>query len=94
MPIIITRIERTANQDKKFTVRIRPFVFLIVLCFMFLINCIIIYSYEHGLERTHFNVLIYMYVNFWVTFFLLVYQIKRITRSISAARKKVASSTG
>ena len=91
MPTIITRIGRPANQDKKVNIRIRPLVTLIVLCFIFLFNCIVIYSYEHGLERTHFNVLIYMYLNFWVTFFLLAYQVKRITKAIVATRKRVTS---
>jgi hypothetical protein len=91
MPTIITRIGRPTSQDKKFNIRIRPLVVLIVLCFLFIFNSIIIYSYEHGLERTHFNVLIYMYANFWVTFFLLVHQVRKITRSMVATRKKVSS---
>lgn len=88
----ITKIGKDANQDRKITVRIKPFVLLILLCFLFLFNCVVIYSYEHGFERTHFNVLIYMYVNFWVTFFLLAHQLKRITKTIGLSRKKVASS--
>jgi hypothetical protein len=94
MRTIITRFARVQNQDKKINVRIKPLAILIVLSFLFLFNCIVIYSYEHGIERTHFNILIYMYVNFWVTFFLLAYQVKRISRNIVESRKKVASSIG
>jgi putative effector of murein hydrolase LrgA (UPF0299 family) len=92
MRAIITRFARTQNQDKKLTVRIKPVAILIVLTFLFLFNCIVIYSYEHGLERTHFNILIYMYVNFWMTFFLLAYQVKRISKSIGESKKRVSSS--
>lgn len=94
MRTIITRFARAQNQDKKINVRIKPLAILIVLCFLFLLNCVIIYSYQHGLERTHFNILIYMYLNFWVTFFLLAYQVKRISRNIIESRKKIASSAG
>lgn len=87
----IPKIVKASNQDKRITVRIKPFVVLIILCFLFLFNCIVIYSYEHGFERTHFNVLIYMYVNFWVTFFLLAHQLKRITKTIGSSRKKVSA---
>ena len=80
------------NHDKKVNARIKPLAILIVLSFLFLFNCIVIYSYEHGIERTHFNILIYMYVNFWVTFFLLAYQVKRISKNIMESRKKITSS--
>ena len=87
--MIITRIGRASSQDKKINLRIKPLAILVVLCFLFLFNCIVIYSYEHGLERTHFNVLIYMYINFWVTFFLLAYQVRRISRSIGESKKNL-----
>ena len=82
MPIIVTRTRRVSGQDRKIRLRIKPVVILVALCFLFAFNCIVIYSYEHRFEIIHFNVLIYMYLNFWITFFLLAYQIKGIVRKV------------
>lgn len=88
MPIIVTRTRNISSQDRKIRLRIKPVVILVALCFLFAFNCIVIYSYEHQFEIIHFNVLIYMYLNFWITFFLLAYQIKRITRNVKLGESK------
>jgi len=60
--------------------RIRPIATLILLISLFVINTIAILSYQYGLEVLHFNILFYMYFNFWVNFFLIISQLGKTKR--------------
>jgi hypothetical protein len=76
------KLSMAANQGNRITrLRVRPVVILLVLIFLLFFNGIVVYSYGLGHEtrQIHTNVLIYMYLYFWITFFLIAYQITQIT---------------
>jgi hypothetical protein len=70
--------------------RIKPILTLLALIFLFAINSIVIYNYSNDTYIIHTNLLIYMYFYFWITFFLVTYQLGKIIASRAAYGKFTA----